>query len=68
MSGTKSKWKSRGFWGGLVAGAAGVLALLGVDIPVADQVVATEHLWGAAGAIGGIVALIGRFKATKVLR
>ena len=61
----KSALHSKGVWGGLIAMAAGLLGLLGYTISPADQVQLVNLVAGIISAIGGILAIIGRIRATK---
>lgn len=62
--GKKKWWESTGVWGGVVAVLAGVAGFIGLDaVGVAadlDQVIT-----GALSVVGGIVAIVGRFRARK---
>ncbi|MGH8676873.1 MAG: hypothetical protein ACREUQ_00790 [Burkholderiales bacterium] len=64
MSDAKPWWESRGMWGSIVAASAGVAGVLGYSISDVDQVALADLGLAAAGAIGGLVALIGRLYAT----
>ena len=61
----KSAFASKGVWGGLIAVAAGLLAVFGYSISPADQVQLVNLVAGLISAIGGILAIIGRIRATK---
>ena len=61
----RSAFASKGVWGGLVALAAGLLAMSGYTISPADQVQLVNLVAGIISAIGGILAIIGRIRATK---
>ena len=61
----KSALTSKGVWGGLIALAAGLLGLLGYTISSADQVQLVNLVAGIVSTIGGILAIIGRIRATK---
>lgn len=74
MDGSKSWTGSAGVWGGVVAVAAGGANLLGYTISVADQAALASSLnqmvtlvTSIVGIAGGIVAIYGRVKATKVI-
>lgn len=62
---TKPWWKSKGVIGGLVAIIAGLGGLFGLDV---DQAALTDILLQLSAAVGGVVAVVGRFKAQKPLR
>jgi len=65
LDGTKPWWQSRAVWGGIVAAAAGIASLFGVDI---DQAKATEIAVSLAPLIGGALAVYGRVRASKPIR
>jgi hypothetical protein len=65
MYGNKSIWASTTVWGGIVALLAGIAAIFGVTISEADQSILTEALLGISSALGGIIAIWGRIRATK---
>lgn len=65
MYDTKSIWASTTVWGGIVALLAGIAAIFGVTISEADQSILTEALLGISSALGGIIAIWGRIRATK---
>lgn len=67
MTGTKPWYASKTVWGSLVAITAAVLGLWDVDVSVADQARATDMIVQLAGALGGMIALVGRFAATRHL-
>lgn len=61
MDGTKTFLASKTFWGGLIAvlgAAAGLFGFSPEQLPSADEIVAI---------IGGVIAIIGRFTATKTI-
>lgn len=60
MDGTKKWWESEGIWGGLAAFAAGMMSMFGVEITAMEL---NSVLLGAVGTIGGVMAIVGRFKA-----
>lgn len=62
---TKSMLASRGVWGGATALLAGLAGLLGYSVSPADQVSLVNLATGLAAAVGGILAIIGRIRATK---
>ena len=64
----KPWYASRGVWGGLVAAGAGVAGVLGYSFSPAEQVGATELLLGLGSVAGGLVAMIGRVQARRVIR
>ena len=61
---TKSWWSSTTIWGGLVAIAAGIGGAVGLDAAgLASDL--NELVAGVVAAVGGIVSIIGRFRARK---
>lgn len=61
----KPWWQSRGVLGGLVAAAAGLGAVFGLEI---DQAETLEIAMAASAAVGGLMAVYGRVRATKPIR
>lgn len=61
----KPWYQSRGVIGGIVAAIAGIAAVFKVNIAPEMQSVLVDGLIGLAGAVGGILAVIGRIKASK---
>lgn len=69
---TKSKWLSRGWWGGIVAFISAGAVMFGVpDIAVtigfADQAELLDWLMQGITVVGAAFAAYGRKNATKVL-
>ena len=61
---TKSWWSSTTIWGGLVAIVAGIGGAVGLDAAgLATDL--NELVAGVVAAVGGIVSIIGRFRARK---
>lgn len=61
MNDTKHFLTSKTFWAGVLVVAASTASLFGIEptqLPNADEIVAI---------IGGVIAIIGRFTATKAL-
>ena len=67
MNGTKPWYASKTVWGSLVAIGAAVLGLWDVDVTPAEQARAAEAVVQVVGALGGVIALVGRFSATRRL-
>lgn len=68
MSDVKSVFASKTIWGGMLAFAAPVVAhFLHVSIADVDVQQISETIAGVIGAIGGLIAVFGRIKATKVI-
>ncbi|MBE0471774.1 MAG: hypothetical protein IBX55_19970 [Methyloprofundus sp.] len=64
----KKWWQSKTVWGGLVALGAGIAGVLGLAIGAADQAILTESLTAIAAAVGGLLAVYGRFKANQAIK
>lgn len=62
---TKSLLASRTVWGGLIAILAAVLGGFGYTIATADQAQLVEWVATAGGIAGGILAVVGRVRASK---
>ena len=67
MLDAKPWYLSKTVWGSLVAILAAFLGLWDFDIPARDQERVVELLVQIAGAGGGMLALVGRFMATRRL-
>ena len=65
MDDFKSLWASKTFWGGLIAVLAGVLGFFGYQLLPDDQAALVEGGSAVAAAIGGVIAIWGRVKASK---
>lgn len=65
---SKPWWQSKSVIGGLVALAAGIAGIFGVVMSPDDQAITTEAILGIAGAIGGLLAVYGRIKASKSIK
>lgn len=61
----KSFLQSRGVWGGAVAVLGGLGGLFGYTIPPQDAVQLPILLSGIASSVGGVLAIVGRIKATR---
>ena len=64
----KSAFKSRTVIGGLIAVGAGIAGLLGVPVDVGTQASLATTIVDLASAVGGLVAIWGRLKATHVVK
>lgn len=61
---TKSWWSSTTIWGGLVAIVAGIGGAIGLDAAgLASDL--NELVAGVVAAVGGVISIIGRFRARK---
>lgn len=67
-AGTKGWYLSRTVWGGVLAVAASVLNLAGIEISGADQAELADRVTALLAAAGGIVAIAGRLAASRRLR
>ena len=65
---SKSPWASRGVWGGIIALVAAILGAFGYAVGEADQAALVEIGVAVAGAVGGIMAIVGRVRATKQIK
>jgi hypothetical protein len=68
LSGAKSLFASKTFWGAALAVLAGIASILGYTISAADQAQISELVIGMGALFGGWMAIYGRIKATKVIR
>ena len=64
----KNWYASKGVWGGVVAAGAGLAGVLGYAIDEATQAHIVELAVSAAALVGGVLALIGRIKASKAVK
>ena len=65
MSQTKPWYRSKTVWGSVIAILAAILGVWDVRIDADDQARLVELIVQATGALGGLVALFGRFRATR---
>lgn len=65
MDDTKPWYASSGVWGGIIAVAAPVLGTLHYNVSAADQASLSVAIAAVGGAVGGIVAIVGRVTASK---
>lgn len=61
----KSLFASRTVWGGILALLAGLAGLFGYTVTPEDTATLTELLASVGSAVGGIVAIYGRIRASK---
>lgn len=64
---TKKWYESKGVWGALVTVIAAAAGLIGYQVTPDDQQAIIGNITGIVTAVGGIVAWLGRVKATKVI-
>ena len=65
MDDFKSLLTSKTFWGGVIALLAGVLGIFGYTLLPEDQAALVDGVAAAAAAVGGVIAIWGRVKASK---
>lgn len=67
----KPFYKSKGFWGGLVAVGGSVAALFGVNVDVTSLQSIVDNVFklapGIIGSLGGLLAIVGRKDASGKL-
>jgi hypothetical protein len=68
MDENKYWWQSRAVFGGLVAIGAGVAGMIGYTIDSDMQEGLVAACTGIAAGIGGILAIVGRVKASKRIK
>ena len=68
MDDFKSLFASKTFWGGVIAVLAGVLGFFGYELGGADQAKLIEAGAAVAAAVGGVIAIWGRVKASKIIK
>ena len=65
MPNTKSWLASKAVWGGLIAIVATVATWFGYGMSAGDQAGIVDGLVIVGGAVGGLLAIVGRVYATK---
>jgi hypothetical protein len=66
MEDSKAWYASKGIWGSVVAIGAGIAGTIwGVSVTEADQTTIVSAITAVGGAVGGLIALWGRLKASK---
>jgi uncharacterized membrane protein HdeD (DUF308 family) len=68
MDDYKSLLASKTVWGGILALLAGVAGIFGYTVSPVDQAQAIDSVSGIVAAFGGILAIYGRIKATKIIK
>ena len=61
----KPWYLSKTVWGSVIAILAAMAGMFDVDLSTEDHARAVELIVQAVGALGGLVALVGRFRATR---
>ncbi len=64
----KSILASKTFWGGLIALVAGILGFFGYQLGGVDQAAIVETVTAVAASVGGLIAIVGRIKASKLIK
>jgi hypothetical protein len=67
MDAIKNWYQSKTVWGALIAVAASILHLLGINLGPQDQLELADIAMALTGAIGGLLALYGRLVATAAI-
>ncbi len=65
MLDVKQWYQSKTVWGAMIAMAAPLLKHVGVEMGLAEQADLADALATLAGALGGVLAIYGRVKATR---
>lgn len=65
MTDEKKWYTSKGVWGGIVTVLALALTAFGYGIGADDQAALVDYLVSIGGAVGGLLAIYGRVKASK---
>lgn len=65
MDDTKTWYQSKTVWGGLIAIFASLMQVRGYQVPFHEQLGLTDALASAGSAVGGLLAIYGRLKASQ---
>lgn len=65
---SKVWWQSRAVWGGVIAIVAGIGPLVGVAVDADTQNALIECLTSLFAAVGGLLALVGRLRASTTIQ
>ncbi|WLR93669.1 hypothetical protein [Shinella zoogloeoides] len=65
MNDVKAWYKSRTVWGALIAISASLAHAAGVEVTTGEEGELADLIVAAVGAVGGLVALIGRISARR---
>lgn len=65
---TKGLLASKAVWGGIIALVAGIAGIFGYTLDAGAQEQLSAAIVSVASAIGGILAIYGRVKASKVIK
>lgn len=61
-------YKSKTVWGGLIAVGAAIAGAFGVSMDADTQNKIADYIVVGVGAVGGLVAIYGRFKADQQIK
>jgi hypothetical protein len=65
MDSMKNWYQSKTVWGALIAVAASILQVAGLEVGLEDQAQLSDIAVTLVGAVGGLLALYGRLVATR---
>lgn len=65
---TKAWYMSKGVWGGIIAGIAGVAGVLGHSVAPGIVEALPDAIVAFVAAVGGLLAAYGRLKATTGIK
>lgn len=68
MNDIKNWWQSKTIWGGIITVLAVALGAFGYTLSGDDQIALVEIVSTIGGAIGGLLAIYGRVKASKAVK
>ena len=68
MNDIKNWWQSKTIWGGIITVVAVALGAFGYTLSGDDQIALVEFVSTIGGAIGGLLAIYGRVKASKAVK
>lgn len=65
MEDKKSLFASKTFWGAILAGGSALLGIFGVEVSEGEKNAILEGATAVGAVVGTLVAIWGRFKASK---
>lgn len=68
MNDVKNWYQSKSIWGGIITVLAVLLGAFGYTLTGDDQAALVEIVSAIVGAIGGLLAIYGRVKASKTVK
>lgn len=68
MEENKAWWQSKAIWGGIVTLGSVAAGAFGIYVDTQTQAEIMDYLVVGAGAVGGLLAIIGRLKANKKIK